>query len=505
MRFKGTAVLLLVALGVGAYVFFYEIRGTERRDKAKQEENRIWKVESSSIQEIALTSAASANQRITAARSGEKEWKITSPRPLDADSEELNRICSSAAEVNRESVVEANAPNLAVFGLEPAQTKLEFKTKDGKEYKIRFGNNNPTGSSTYAALEGKHEVFLVANFLASTFGKKLDDLRNRSVLSFDQFDARSVDLKSEKGALQLVKDNDRWWLQGKERWAADSSGVNGVLGALSNTKMKEFFDEDPDQYQTLGFDKPTVEVGLTIGKDKALKHLVVGLPKSKLLKKGEKPKPEPPKKAEAKKDKKDADKKDAEKKDEATPSTPPEIYIARDDSRKELFFVEKEFVDKLLKTPADLRDKALAAFQRWDIDDIVLKNAKGEFHFSKPSGSGDWVLGDAKKKTKWDAVNGVLDALEKPVKSFLDTPSASATYGLDAPRVHVTLKQTGAVKAEVSFGKETPEGVYASVRGESSVKVADKESLQKLDKGESDFIEPPAPATPNPHTPAPKK
>jgi len=504
MRFKGTAVLLLVALGVGAYVYFYEIRGTERRDKAKQEESRIWKVESSSIQEIALTSAASSNQRIAATRSGEKEWKITSPRPLDADSEELNRIATSAAEVNRESVVEANAPNLSVFGLEPAQTKLEFKTKDGKEYRIRFGNNNPTGSSTYAALEGKKEVFLVANFLATTFNKKVDDLRNRAVLSFDQFEARSLDLKSEKGALQLVKDSDRWWLQGKERWAADSSGVNGILGALSNTKLKEFFDEDPEQYATLGFDKPTVEVGLTVGKDKALKHLVVGLPKSKLLKKGEKPKPEPPKKAETKKD---TDKgKDAEKKDETTPATPPEIYIVRDDSRKELFFVEKEFVDKLLKSPADLRDKALAAFQRWDIDDIVLKNAKGEFHFSKPSGSGDWVLGDAKKKTKWDAVNGVLDALEKPVKSFVDTPSAPATHGLDAPKIRVTLKQAGTVKAEVSFGKETADGVYAAVRGESAVKVADKESLQKLDKGESDFVEPPAPpAPPNPHTPAPKK
>ena len=502
MRFKGTALLLVVALSIGAYVYFYEIRGSESRDKKKQEQNRLWKLDNATIQEISLSTASGGNQRITAVRAGEKEWKLTAPRALEADSEELGRVASSAADLSRESVVEANAPDLSVFGLASPQAKLEFKTKDGREYKIRFGNNNPSGSSTYAALEGKNEVFLVANYVASTFNKKLDDLRNRSVLSFDQFEARSLDLKSEKGSVQLVKDNDRWWLAGKERWAADSSGVNAVLGALSNTKLKEFFDEDPEQYATLGFDKPTVEADLTVGKDKAIKRLVVGLPKSKLLKKGEKPKPEP-KKEKAKDKDKDSKKEDKDKKDET--ASPPELYIARDDSRKELFFVEKEFVDKLLKSPSDLRDKALAAFQRWDIDDITLKNSKGEFHFSKPSGSGDWVLGDAKKKTKWDAVSGILDALEKPVKSFVDRPAQPADYGLDAPKVRVSLKQGGAVKVEVSFGKETAEGVYASVRGESSVKVADKESLQKLDKGEADFVEPPAPATANPHTSEPAK
>jgi hypothetical protein len=35
--------------------------------------------------------------------------------------------------------------------------------------------------------------------------------------------------------------------------------------------------------------------------------------------------------------------------------------------------------------------------------------------------------------------------------------------------------------------------VYAQVNGETAVKIADKESLDKLGKGESDYIEPPPP------------
>jgi hypothetical protein len=34
MRFKGTFILLLLCMGLGAYVYFYEIKGGEKREKA---------------------------------------------------------------------------------------------------------------------------------------------------------------------------------------------------------------------------------------------------------------------------------------------------------------------------------------------------------------------------------------------------------------------------------------------------------------------------------------
>ncbi len=476
MRFKGTFILLIIGAALGAYVYFYEIKGGEKREKAKQEETRIWKTESASIQQIDLITP---EQHITAVRSGEKEWKITAPKALDADAEELNRIASTASDLSRESTLEPSAADLAPFGLNPPQVAVQIKTKDGKEYKIRLGNNNPTGSSTYGALEGKNEVFLVSNSVAGAFKKKLEDLRNRSILAFEQFDTQGVELHSSKGDLTLAKENDRWFVQGKERWAADSSAVSGLLSSVSSGKVKEFFEGNPDDYSSLGFDKPTADLRLTVGKDRALRHLTIGMEKSKLLKKGEKP----PKPAE----------KDA-KKDDLIPK-PTELYIARDESRKELFFVEKDFLDKLLKSPEDMRDKALASFQRWDIDGITLTNPNGTFVFTKAEGSGDWVLGDAKKKTRWEGVNGILDALEKPVKEFVNQPADAASYGLDKPAIHVVFKQKGAVKVECSFGKPAKDGFYAQVKGEPIVKIADKESFDKLSKAESDYAEPPAPPT----------
>ncbi len=281
--------------------------------------------------------------------------------------------------------------------------------------------------------------------------------------------------------MNLTKEGDRWWIQGKSKWAADSSAVNSLLGDLANGRIKEFFDENPDDYAGLGLDKPLLDLRLTVGKDKGIRHLTVGLEKSKLVKKGQKAKPE-------------------EKKAD---NTTPVLYIARDESRPELFFVDKDFVDKFLKSPADLRDKALAIYQRVDIDSITVTNAKGTVSLSK-SPAGDWSVGKDKKKAKWDAVNEVFDALEKPVKEFVDEPGALSKYGLDNPGTRVVLKQGANVKVDCVFGKDAKDGVYAQVLGELSVKTADKESLAKLGKGESDYLEPPAPP-PAPAPASPKK
>jgi hypothetical protein len=269
MRFKGTLILLLVCLALGGYVYFYEIKGSQQREQAKEAENQVWKFEGQSIQQIELTSPA---QRIAALRQNEKEWTLTSTgdsRTLDADADELNRLAGSASNIRRESVVEPNAASLAPFGLDPAKSSLKVKTKDGKEYAIHFGTSNPTGSSAYAVIAGKKEVFLVASSVMSAFDKKIDDLRNHQILGFDQPEVQSLSLKSSKGEVLLTKDgNDRWWIAGKETIAADSPGVRGILNTLSTGRIKEFFNDSPEEYQSLELDKPVVDVRLTYGKNR---------------------------------------------------------------------------------------------------------------------------------------------------------------------------------------------------------------------------------------------
>jgi len=472
MRFKGTLTLLVVCLALGGYVYFYEIKGSEERERVKQAEKQIWDLEDKDIQQIDFIFP---DRQIAAERRGEEEWILTNPRQLEADSDELNQLATSASKIERESVVEPNATDLAKFGLDPPQSSLKLKTKKGEEHTVHFGNNNPTGNSVYAALPDQKEVFLVLSSVVNSFDKNLEDLRNHSVLGFEQQEVQSLNLKNPKGDFKLTKDgDDRWWIEGEEKIAADSAGMRGILNALSMAEIKEFFDENRDHYVNLRLEKPFIDISLTYGPDKAIKHLVIGSEKSGIRSKTGN----------------SLEQKDGPQMGEEAMAAPSEIYLAEDESREDLFFVEKDLVDKLLQSRDDLRDKALASFQRWDVDSMTLTNPKGSFEFTKTGG--EWFSGEAKEKAKWDAVNGILDALEKPATEWIETPASLQTYGLDKPAIHVILKQGSNVIIDCSLGKGTKEDiVYAQIMGDSSVKVADPESFSLLDKGESDLIEPP--------------
>jgi hypothetical protein len=392
MRFKGTFLLLILAIAFGSYLYFYEFKGSEKREKAKQAESQIW-----------------------------------------------------------------------AFGLNPAHSSLRFKTQDGKEYAIDFGINNPTGTFTYASIPGRKEVFLVTVDAANSFIKKVEDLRNHTILSFEPSDVHSLKIKSAKGNIEIIKDSeDCWWFKGVEKRAADAPKVRGLLNALSMGKIKEFLNDSTEDYLNPGLDGSFLDVSLTYGPNKAIKHLLIGTEKAKLRKKASKANP--------------------------TANSPSSnLYLAKDESRSDLFFVEKELVDKLMITQNDIRDKALASFQRWNVDSIVLINPHGTFHFTKSGG--EWFLGSAKKKTKWDAINGLMDVLEKPVKEWIDTPASYSTYGIDKPQIRLILEQGSTVLVDCSLGKAAQNGIYAYISGDPSIKVADPEGLDFLNRTEADFVE----------------
>lgn len=456
MRFKGTLVLLAACLGLAGYLYFYELKGGEQREKAKEAEAQVWKFDAKDIRQIDLMTP---DRSISVIRKG-REWAITAPRAFDADSDELNRIAHAASNIRREGVADPNPGSLSRFGLDPAVFTLQVRTADAKDRSLKLGISNPSGNYIYAAIAGRREVLLVNSSVLDAFNKKLDDLRNHRILSFDQPDVQSLSIRSAKGALDLVKDaDDRWWIAGEHRIAADSPGVRGMLNALSLGRIAGFLDAVPENSKKLGLDKPFMDVNLTYGKEKTARSLAIGASKSAIL--GEK--------------------------QPGAPAATPSEYVAKDASRPDLFFIERDVVNKLAKSPAEMRERALAPFQRWDVDFISLTNQNGAVTFIKSDG--EWLVGKERKKAKWDDVNSLLDVLEKPVKDWILEPAELSSYGLESPAVRVVLKHGGKPLVDCSFGKASGNGIYAHVKGDPAVKIADPEGMGVLNKPETGFVE----------------
>jgi hypothetical protein len=175
MRFKSTAALLLVFVALGGYVYFTEYRGKDERQKQEEAKKKVFAVEDKDITEISLVYP---DRTITGVKKGDKQWQITAPPGLEADSDEWDQLASNVPKIERESVVAQNAQDLTAFGLKAPSVKLSAKTKDGKTLEILFGSENPKKTFNYAKVSSGGDVFLTASNWSKTFTKNVSDLRN---------------------------------------------------------------------------------------------------------------------------------------------------------------------------------------------------------------------------------------------------------------------------------------------------------------------------------------
>src|SRR6266849_10090059 len=121
MRFKGTTLLFIVFVILGGYVYLAEFRGKDERQKQDDAKKKALQVEPKDISEISLIYP---DHTIAAVKKGEKQWEITSPTGVQADSDEWDQLASSIPQIERNDTVAQNAQDLSPFGLKEPPVKV---------------------------------------------------------------------------------------------------------------------------------------------------------------------------------------------------------------------------------------------------------------------------------------------------------------------------------------------------------------------------------------------
>ena len=454
MKFKGTAALFIVLVVLGAFVYFTEYRGKEERQKQQESKKKAVQVEQKDITEISLIFP---DRTISGVKKGEKQWQITSPAGLEADSDEWDQLAANFARVDRAESVAENPQDLTPFGLKDPAVKVEAKVTGGKTIDILFGSDNPKKTSSYAKVSTSNDVFLTSSASKGLFTKTISDLRNKKVLELQSADVDALKVSDGGKELELQKSGENWQLKKPIDTPADSSEITSFLSSLQFARAASFPDPPVDA-KTAGLDPPAMRISAHDGKAKADRTLLIGK------------------------------------------TSENDKYYAKDASRDTVFIIEKEIPDKARRPVFDWRDKTITKLDRDKIEQIeVLRGA--EKSSIKKDGS-DWKLPDG-RKLQWDKVSAMLNTLEfEKAKDIIDMPKALSTYGLDKPRLEIVFRQGSNELARIAFGSESksPEGIYAKTSDGPAVKVITKSIFDNFSVKVEDLVEtPPAPR------PAPEK
>lgn len=416
---KSTLALLVVLVGLGAYIYFVASKPT---DSATASEKVFASVEADSIEELKIKSEAG---EVTTVKKDGTAWRIVDPVSAPASDTEISSVTSALGSIEIARVVEENAADLKDFGLDTARIEVEFKSGGGKPSgRLFLGAKTATGGNLYARKDDEKRVLLVAQFQESTFNKSTFDLRDKAIVKFERDTVDGVDVSLEGSALEFAKAGTDWKLVKPLAARADFSAVDGLVSRVQTAQMKSFVGSNPTpaDLKKYGLDKPTVTVNIHLGSARAT--LAVG-----------------------------------SKADDNS------VY-ARDGSKPDIVTIENSLAEDLRKSADDYRRKDMFEFRAFNATRVeitrsgqttVFERVKSE----KPDQPDTWKrvspnAGEPDRQKMESFLAGLADVR---ATSFV---ASTAKTGLDTPAMIVLAKfDEGKKEERVTFGK-TGGDVYVS-------------------------------------------
>lgn len=454
MRARYTALLALILVGLVAYLHFVESKQVAESDKKKT----VLDLQADDVTGLTLTYGD--HEIVLEQRDG--AWRLTKPVEAAADDLAVKNLVRAIAEAEAKKTIDDPPQDLLPFGLAPPFVTIAITTKGGTPVPaLKVGKTTAVSFSTYVQRADQPKVYLTASSFRTGVDKQPKDLRDKTIVTFNDADVTALTLRGEGGAtVQLAKKNGEWWIEQPAAYRADNNAVRALLSTLRNLRATDFANDHPApaDLATYGLAPPQRELTLQAGADKPV-TLQVGT------------------------------------------STDQGIYLRAGD-RPTAFVVGKWVASDLAKGVNELRDKTLLTFDPTAARRIAVTRADGTT-FTLESKDSQWSLAGVATPVNAATATAFVGALSRlaGTRVLAEAAPDPAAYGLAAPAL--TISVTGAddqTIGTVRVGASTPDPPatqYTAQRdGDPAVMQIADAQFHQLDKTADDLTraEPPAPS-----------
>jgi Domain of unknown function (DUF4340) len=166
------------------------------------------------------------------------KWAISAPTPFAADQDAANAIATSLSPATADSVVDDKPSDLGRYGLTQPSVTVTIHEKNGKSDRILFGDDIPAGSLVYARVNADPKVYAVSTSVRDALAKKITDLRDKRLLTFDSNQLTSIEIGSPKADIIFGKNNqNEWSIVKPQPYRADNFQVEELLRKLTEAKI----------------------------------------------------------------------------------------------------------------------------------------------------------------------------------------------------------------------------------------------------------------------------
>jgi ABC-type uncharacterized transport system involved in gliding motility auxiliary subunit len=244
---RATAWLLAATLALGAFVYFYEIRGEPGRRADAEARDRLFPdVAADAVEALRIQRPGEPETR---AERGEGGWRLVAPTPFPADPASLSALVRALAEMRSQGRIdELVAPE--VYGLGDDAILVSF-TAGGRAHGLRIGREAPLGGDVYVGVVeaggdiggDAQAIHLTASVHTAAFDRGPDELRDRRLLDFEPDAVSRIAIEAPGLAAVLERREDGFEIVAPARLPADARAVGRLLSDLSQLRADSFVDE----------------------------------------------------------------------------------------------------------------------------------------------------------------------------------------------------------------------------------------------------------------------
>ncbi len=407
MRIRNTVIALVVLAIVGGYAFI-----TSYYSRPVPAEKLL----GVKTDEIARIELKYPDRVIVVERPKSGAWRIVKPIGVDADQTTAENLARAIATANVTKTVEGNPADLAPFGLAKPAVVVTVTTFSGKTLPaIDVGKTTPIGFSAYVKRTDKPAIMLTSSAFPAGMNKTVDQLRNRTLMTFKVDDVTRFTIAKDDGSeVEVVRDGDKWKITKPGAYTADPTQVRQLLTSLLETKIADFINDAPASVSQYGLEKPHLTITV-YGKGGAQESLLFGFKQTEQGKDG--------------------------------------IYVRRGEATP-VYTVHEWVMGAVDKSARDLRDRTVFNFDPASVQSADLTVGTDKFSLVRtPGGKWNVVEGGSTAPADVPVVERFLDEIRdlKGVSIIADPMLSPKPFGLDAPRIVVTLlgkdsKPIGAVR-----------------------------------------------------------
>ena len=438
MNWRTTLVLAMIALGVSAYLRFFEMKQPSTGEAKRQAQNVV-NFDRNKISGIVIQNG---DEKIEMQRR-DNRWRLEAPIKDQADSSLIESLLSDLENWQKDGTIsakeiETDQGKLNEYGVNRPKLRLKLIGQD-RPPAILFGKDAALEGKMYVRFENSKETFLAGQSVKKDIDKKSEEFRDRKLTGLITAQVTRVTLKTPAGEMELQKKGDHWDIVKPLRARGDDQKIADLIAQITTARIQQFVADDHGDLHGYGLAEPRGALTLFTQDDKQGQLLQIG----------------------------------------GVPEKEKDQRYVRFAPRGFVYTVPKKIEEILSTKPDDLRDRHLVRVDTNILDRITIAPADKTKILLARKGE-NWTIASLNNTpANSGEIRRFIDTLqnERVTKFVEDVGSNLAKYGLDQPQLQLTFssfasENTAETKAgeqpfaTIAFGKADGDNVYARLADE---------------------------------------